>query len=89
MANNDDSDEEVYEESHVLYRDRPEWKDVTPVEQDDGPNPVVAIAYSDKWVLMLDMYVWTMYVCPDMYVRTMANETFLATSSYFAMWSIT
>lgn len=40
-----DSDEEDW----TFYKDRDEWKDVTPIKQDDGPNPVVAIAYSNKF----------------------------------------
>ncbi|KAL0486724.1 farnesyltransferase/geranylgeranyltransferase type-1 subunit alpha [Acrasis kona] len=34
---------------YVPFKDRSEWNDVTPIEQDDGPNPVVPIAYTDKF----------------------------------------
>merc|ERR1712086_1212246 len=33
----------------IAYSEREEWKDVTPVPQDDGPVPVVSIAYSNRF----------------------------------------
>ncbi|KAJ9573848.1 hypothetical protein L9F63_008772 [Diploptera punctata] len=49
MAEADSSSEELYDESNwVFYKHRVDWKDVVPVPQDDGPFPIVAIAYSEK-----------------------------------------
>lgn len=44
----DSSDEEYLGVDWIPYSERSEWSDVRPLPQDDGPNPVVAIAYSPR-----------------------------------------
>ncbi|KAI7905652.1 uncharacterized protein BX663DRAFT_429950 [Cokeromyces recurvatus] len=35
----------------MLYSENPEWSDVIPVPQDDGPNPLVPIAYAKDYII--------------------------------------
>lgn len=41
-----DSSDDDWSNDYLPYSERKEWADVTPIPQDDGENPIVAIAYS-------------------------------------------
>ncbi|XP_042207512.1 protein farnesyltransferase/geranylgeranyltransferase type-1 subunit alpha-like isoform X2 [Homarus americanus] len=43
-------------EAWVFYKDREYWADVTPIPQDDGPNAVVKIAYTDAFTDVYDYF---------------------------------
>jgi len=44
------------EQAWVPYRERPEWSDVKGIPQDEGPNPVARIAYTEKFTDVFDYF---------------------------------
>ena len=66
------SDEE--EEAFVPISRRPEWSDVTPVPQDDGPHPVVAIAYRPEFREIMD-YFRAVYLADERSPRSLHLTT--------------
>lgn len=42
--------------SFIPYAQRPEWSDLPPIPQDDGPNPLVPIAYTEEYRSSMDQF---------------------------------
>ncbi|KAI7887034.1 protein prenylyltransferase [Lichtheimia hyalospora FSU 10163] len=47
--------------TELPYSKRPEWSDVSPVSQDDGPNPLVPIAYSADYIIEMNPAHYTVW----------------------------
>jgi len=50
------SPEELQPGNWIPYSERPEWADIAPLPQDDGPSPVVQIAYTDRFKDVYDFF---------------------------------
>lgn len=53
MSESSSSDSET---DNIQFKDNEEWADITPLPQDEGPEPICPIAYSPEFVECMNYF---------------------------------
>ncbi|KAL4193869.1 hypothetical protein AMTRI_Chr06g179080 [Amborella trichopoda] len=75
------------EEERIPFRKRKEWSDIKPVPQDDGPGPVVPIAYEEDFIEAMD-YFRAIFLADERSPRSLAltSEVITMNPGNYTVW---
>ncbi|WMV35630.1 hypothetical protein MTR67_029015 [Solanum verrucosum] len=73
--------------TRIPFKERPDWADVKPVPQDDGPCPVVPIAYTEDFSETMD-YFRAIYVADERSTRALqlTSEAIQLNPGNYTVW---